>query len=302
MHRIDVAFSSHLGFLRIGALVRSLYRIPFCFHLGFPVSSSIINRIAYRWIDAGIAPSHHTLEACHGAGWPSKTLTALPNWVDTNWFRPSADRYALRQELGIPQDSRCVVFVGRICPEKGIETLLRAFPHVRSLVSDARLVIVGTPAPGFRDRLNELLHGLDSDVRNAIILRPVSSTPEKYFAGADVACVPPVGEEPFGLTLLEAMACALPVIATSVGIFPQIIGSEHRDLLVSPDDHVALAESLAWWLLRPEACAARGQQLRERVTQHYGHRRSVDAYETILIKLVASPQNRAVRVDRPALM
>src|SRR5262249_42207427 len=161
-------------------------------------------------------PSRHTRETWVRAGWPSETLVALPNWVDTEQFQPSANRHELRQELGIPSESRCIVFVGRVCPVKGIEALIRAFPDVRSRVARATLIIVGDPPPEYRVQFEKLIATLDQLDRNSIILRAVSSTPEKYFAAADIACVPSCWDEPFGLTLLEAMACALPVVATTV--------------------------------------------------------------------------------------
>lgn len=293
-HRVNAVLSGHLGFIRMGALVRGLYGIPFCFHLGLPAfDMPHFSRAAYRWIGAGVAPSQHTRESWYRAGWPSGTLVTIPNWVDTDRFRPTADRDALRQHLGIPRESRCIVFVGRICPEKGVEVLIDAFSSVLSKVENANLVVVGEPAPGYGKRFFELIDKLDHDTRRRILLTGVSSTPEKYFAVADIACVPPSWNEPFGLTLLEAMASALPVIATTVGIFPQIIGEEHRDLLVSPDDPTSLAERLVWWLTRPDAAQKRGLQLRQRVIQNFGHRQATDAYENILNRLIADAPSDA---------
>jgi glycosyltransferase involved in cell wall biosynthesis len=283
---IDGIFSSHLGYVRIGALIRCLFGVPFCFHLGLPaLDPPRFSRVAYRLIGAGITPSHHTRETWCLAGWPLETLFTVPNWVDTERFRPSSDRGALRRELGIPLESRCVVFVGRLRPEKGLEALIRAFPHVRSTVNDARLVIVGELSAEYRVWFDQVISTLNHEDRQAIIVKSVSSTSEKYFAAADIACVPSCWEEPFGLTLLEAMACALPVVATTVGVFPQIIGKHHHHFLVAPGDHSAIAERLAWWLTRPEAAAEFGMRLRRRVIRHYGAKHSVEMYENILKQL-----------------
>jgi glycosyltransferase involved in cell wall biosynthesis len=295
---IDVILSSHLGFIRAAALMRAFYGIPACFHLGLPnLGASASSRMAYRWIGAGIAPSHHTAETWRQAGWPSESLAVIPNWVDTDRFRPATDQAALRQELGIERDSHCIVYVGRICPEKGVETLIDAFPHVRSQVADASLVIVGSPPPEYRNRFNHLIATLDEDDRRRVILVPNSPVAENYFAAADVACVPSSWEEPFGLTLLEAMACATPVVATTVGIFPQIVGEEHRDFLVPPGDHIALAERLSCLLMQPEVRTTRGQRLRERVLQQFGKKQSVDRYERILLSLIAEAKSHVARLN-----
>jgi glycosyltransferase involved in cell wall biosynthesis len=286
---IDVIFCSHPGYIQMAAFLRFIYGIPFCFHLGLAAryaGLSRLSRIGYRWIGAGVAPSRHTRETWRQAGWPSETLLSLPNWVDTQRFRPFPRKDVLRQELGIPQQCRCIVFVGRVSPVKGVETLIRALPRIRSSVAGAILVIVGIIPPEYKIQFDRIIDGLDHEDRQLIVLRSASSTPEKYFAAADVACVPSSWDEPFGLTLLEAMSCALPVVATRVGIFFQMLGEDHRDLLVSPNDHQALADRLIWWLTHPKAGVECGLRLRRRAIQQYGSKQSMDGYEATLEKLI----------------
>jgi glycosyltransferase involved in cell wall biosynthesis len=285
MHGINVILSSHLGLIRIAALVRGFYGIPFCFHLGLPATGSPhLSRFAYRWIDAGVSPSNHARETWRDAGWPSRSLVTIPNWVDAAQFRPAANRTALRSELRIAINAQCILFVGRVCQEKGLETLIRAFRIVRSVLSDAILVVVGQIEMDYQRRLNELMDELCLVDRDSIRFVSVSSEPEKYFAAADVVCIPSSGET-FGLTLLEAMACEVPIVATSIGAFPKIIGEAHRTLLVIPGDHEAIAERLIWWLRHPDEGAALGRRLRERVIKHYGPGQSVDLYENVLVKI-----------------
>jgi glycosyltransferase involved in cell wall biosynthesis len=287
---VDAVLSSHLGYIRSGALVRGLYGVPFCFHLGLPaVEIPWFSRTAYYLISAGVCPSRHTQEAWYRAGWPSRTLVTIPNWVDTERFRPMADRNGLRQQLGIPHECRCIVFVGRICREKGVESLVRAFAVVQSKVKNAVLLIVGEAEPEYGKQFSDLINGIGPEVRERIHLTGISPTPEKYLAAADVACVPSVWNEAFGLTLLEAMACGLPVISTTVGILPQILGLEHGDLVVPPEDTTALTERLVWWLTHPDAAAKVGLQLRRRVVQQYGASSSADAYERVLTNVIMMP-------------
>jgi glycosyltransferase involved in cell wall biosynthesis len=292
--RIDAIVSANLDAIFIGALLTGLYHIPCCLHLGLPATAMPASRFVQPAIKrlgatgAGIAPSRHTLDTWRSAGWPSHSLTVVPNWVDVNRFRPAADRNAIRAKLGISLESRCIVFVGRITREKGIEVLLRAFPKVRSRVSNAELIIVGPITAEYLVTVEKVIGSLDEADRRRVSVRPVSVTPEMYLAAADVACVPSSWQEPFGLALLEAMACSVPVVATTVGSFEQIIGECHRELLVSPDDPAALGDRLACLLDRPEVRANVGRYLRERVIKLFDPNQCVDAYETQLLKIVAS--------------
>jgi glycosyltransferase involved in cell wall biosynthesis len=293
---IDAVVSSHLGFIRHGALVRAVYGIPFLFHLGLPnVGSSRMPRMAYQRMGAGIAPSAHTRMDWAQAGWPAATLHEVRNWVDPQRFRPSADVAALRRELRMPEDTPCVVFVGRVCEQKGVDVLIQAFAQLGAGIDEANLVIVGAVAPDFRAPLEALLGLLDPLVRNRILLRPVTSFPEKYYAAADVACAPSRGDEAFGLTVLEAMSSGVPVVSSALGIIPQILGEEHGDLLVPAGDTASLAACLGFWLSRPAARIECGRRLRERVVQSYGPDPSIDAYEDVLAAMVRAARGTMVQ-------
>lgn len=281
----DAIVSSHLGFIRHCALVRAMTGIPACFHLGLPLTSSTASmRMALRRVGDGIAPSQHTLQTWKDGGWPAGALHAVSNWVDPSRFRPAADVRALRGELGLPLDGRILAFVGRVCEQKGVDVLIRAFAALAPGNPDVTLVVVGGVAVEYQATLQATLGGLDDAVRGRIILRPVTPTPEKYYAAADVACAPSLVDEAFGLTVLEAMACAVPVVTSPIGIIPDILGGD-EDLLAAPGDPDRLEERLVFWLGPDAPRAQRGRQLRERVLQRYGALSSVDEYENILAGL-----------------
>lgn len=288
--RADVVLSSHLGFTRHAALLSVSGGVPFCFHLGLPlVGGGASLRAAHRLAGQGIAPSAHTLETWRAGGWPAAALQAVPNWVDPGRFAPATDRAALRSELGIPVDGPCVVFVGRVCEQKGVDVLLRALPAVAAAIPNVTVLVVGAIAAGYHAQLEHSLDLLDTQTRERIVLRPVTATPEKYYACADVVCAPSIGDETFGLAALEAMACGVPVVASDVGIVAQIIGADHDVLLVPPGDAVALAERLIYWLNQPHARDACGRRLRARVLEHFAPDASVDAYERALVQLTGHP-------------
>lgn len=284
--RADVILSSHLGFVRHAALVRAALGVPACFHLGLPsVGNSPDLRLAYRQIGAGVAPSEHTLEGWQQDGWPAHALHVIPNWVDSERFAPATDRRRLRAELEIPDDSRCLLYVGRLSPAKGIEVLLHAFARLDPGLGTIHLLLVGNALPEYMHRLEQLIGALPLPAGRCIQVRSATATPEHYYAAADLACVPSVETESFGLTVVEAMSSALPVVATTVGMIPQIIGAQHSDLLALPGDADSLAARIDAWLGDPEMAAVRGMLLRQRVLEQYTARRSVDAYEAVLAGL-----------------
>jgi glycosyltransferase involved in cell wall biosynthesis len=85
--------------------------------------------------------------------------------------------------------------------------------------------------------------------------------------------------------VLEAMSCGVPVVATAIGIVPEILGADDAGLLAAPGDAASLAERLGWWLDRPEQRAAAGARLRRRALEAYGPSASVARYEAILSAL-----------------
>ncbi len=287
-NRIDAAFSANVGCLESAALVSWISGVQFCFHLGLPFSPrSNRFRLTLRRTGFGVAPSEHTAATWRRAGWAADRLSVVPNWVDTRRFSPSMDRPALRARLGLPADGKCIAFLGRFCPEKGVGDLLSAFGQVRAEVDAATLVLVGEPAAHYHLELNSQLSELDAGCRAQTLCFAATQYPEEYLAASDIVCVPS-WEEPFGLVVLEAMACGVPVVATSVGVFPHLLGPQGAKLLVPPRDSTALAERLVWCLCHPSEAKEIGACLRRRAVEHFGPTKSVSAYESVLQVLASN--------------
>ena len=172
-------------------------------------------------------------------GLPSSKLFVVPYGLDEP---PAAWR---ENELELPE-GKLVVTVSRLVPQKGLNVAVEAMAGI-----DATLVVLGEGPE--RERLGELartrgvrllLPGRIGDV--AAVLRR-----------ADVL-VHPARWEGFGLALLEAMLCGLPVVASRVSSIPEIVVDGETGVLVPPDDPTALAASLARVLADPGDLGARG--------------------------------------------
>ncbi|WP_345293614.1 glycosyltransferase family 4 protein [Luteimonas vadosa] len=280
--------SSHLGYLRHAALVHRLVRVPFLFHLGLPcVGSTPLLRWSYRNLGFGIAPSAHTAASWEAGGWPRELLGVVPNWVDIERFQPATDVPALRRSLSLEPEARYVLFLGRICEQKGIRVLLRAFADLGPAHEDAVLLLVGGVAPDFADDFEAELGRLPETRRSKVLLRPVTAFPERYYQAADVACVPSLGDEAFGLTVIEAMSCGLPVLTSALGVTPDILGESHADLLRRPGDVAHWTQGLRDLLDNSAHRRRTGISLRDRAVACFGPEPGLDAYEERLIRMTA---------------
>ena len=138
----------------------------------------------------------------------------VPCGVDIDLFRP-LDQARVRQRLGLPLSEPIVLFVGRIEPLKGIDTLLRAVAQIQTPL---RLLIVGGDEKDANRKatLGALARELGIADRVEFVDAVGHDRLPLFYNAADV-CVVPSHYESFGLVALEAMACGVPVVASSVG-------------------------------------------------------------------------------------
>jgi D-inositol-3-phosphate glycosyltransferase len=179
----------------------------------------------------------------HGAD--RSRIAVIPCGVDTELFRPGDAREA-RAVLGL--DERPVVlYVGRLTPIKGLDTLLDAVADLRRRGDPLQLLIVGGEADealdGHQRRLRRRLRddGLDDCVR--LIGPRAQDELRTYYVAADVTVLPSYYES-FGMVALEAMACGSPVVASRVGGLTTTIRDTVTGDLVPEGDILALAERL----------------------------------------------------------
>ncbi len=180
-------------------------------------------------------------------GVPAERFVHIPYGIDTGRFRPTAS--TLRDSWGV--GARPVaLFVGRMEPRKGIDTLVPAFAEVVRRMPDATLVVAGPDTVGGEGRtsqqqwMRETWAAAGVGANRVRLLGPVAPVdlPALYSA-ADVM-VAPSPYEAFGLVYLEAMACGTTAIGCAAGGVPEIIADGVTGKLVPPDDAPALATTL----------------------------------------------------------
>ena len=180
-------------------------------------------------------------------------IATIPCGVDTDLFTPG-DRAEARRRLGL-DDRPVLLWVGRIAPIKGLDTLLDTVARLREAGRDMRLLVVGGEA-------DEPTNGHETSLRRRIAalglgepVRFVGPQPQSvlplYYAAADVTVLPSYYES-FGMVALEAMACGSPVIASRVGGLVTTVRDGVTGFLVPDGDVEALAERIETLVGDPE--------------------------------------------------
>ncbi|MGC8471899.1 MAG: glycosyltransferase family 4 protein [Acidimicrobiales bacterium] len=185
-------------------------------------------------------------------------MTVVPVGVDHDVFRPRADV--------MPVPGRIMVTSSSDVPMKGLVPLLEAVARLRAS-RDVELVVVGRPRKGGRvDRALDRL-GLRAVVR--CISGITDEELARCYAEAEIAVVPSLYEG-FSLPAVEAMACGVPVVTTTGGALPEVVGRDGETaVLVPPDDPGALAAAIGALLDDPAARARLGAAGRERVLRRF---------------------------------
>ncbi|GBL17866.1 D-inositol 3-phosphate glycosyltransferase [Chloroflexota bacterium] len=196
------------------------------------------------------------------------TVRVIPPGVDTQRFRPS-DRAAARAAIGVAADACLLLFVGRIEPLKGTDTLLQAVQLLRArgeLPAHLSLSIIGGDPDQPREsrlaelqRLMELRDELGLGEVVTFLGKRAQETLPDYYVAADVVVMPSLYES-FGMVALEAMACGTPVVASQVGGLAYLVRDGETGYLVPDRDPAELADRLSRLLSNPQLRAQMGAQ------------------------------------------
>lgn len=217
-------------------------------------------------------------------GFSQNSVLVVPNGIDIDRFRlPESveERKAMRASIGLDDNLKYVVTPARFHPVKDHATLVQAFARVVAARDDARLLLLGDgeERPAVERLVTEL--GIASRVHFLGVRNDV----EKFLAAADVFALSSLSEAA-SVTILEAMACQRPVVATRVGGTPELVRDGVDGLLTPRQDSEGLAQSLLR-LLSDDALAEKmGRSGRERVLERFRLDQAVDAYLGIYRQLV----------------
>ncbi len=169
------------------------------------------------------------------------TPRVIYNGIDPQVFRPLPPDAELRKKMGIPDESRVVVFAGRLIGLKGVPVLLRAMTRVDPKVN-WRLIIIGDGSA--REEFLQLARELG--IRDGVLFPGyvVNRELPRYYSFADLAVFPSIADEAFGMSICEAMACGKAVLSTRVGGIPELVADGESGILVEPGNWEELGERM----------------------------------------------------------
>ncbi len=212
------------------------------------------------------------------------------NGIDTSYFRPRADlRERLHRSLGIPPDEAVLLFLGRMDRLKGIYIFLEAVAALRKRFKGFSVLLVGSvELADIPERIRDL--GIGDIVR---LIGPVGKLDVlDYYCASDVFVLPSYLEG-ISSSLIEAMACGLPALATRVGGNTEVVRDGIDGMLIPPGDPGVLADAMERLGTdvhgREEMGASARRRIEERFSLNSMTSLYVSAYEEALARRTVRP-------------
>jgi glycosyltransferase involved in cell wall biosynthesis len=221
-------------------------------------------RREYQMADFISVPSSFAQQTFLAAGFPREKIVRMPLGIDTDTFHPGPRRSGRFR----------ILFVGRLELCKGLQYLLQAFSRLKS--SAVELWLVGPIMPEIKPLLDKT-H--DQRVR---VLGPVAQAElPALYQSADVLVFPTVYDA-FGLVILEAMACGIPVIATEHSAAPDIIDEGSDGFIIPIRDATAIEQRIRWIIDRRQETQLLREAARDKVVRDY----SLEQYAERVVQIV----------------
>lgn len=241
-----------------------------------------------------IVPTHllkRTLSDIHPRLRDKATVVSFG--VDTSKFSPGVRDAALDAELGLAPDHLRVTLLARFQPVKGHEYLLRAAPRILDAFPNTQFLLVGDNVFDTREGAaykREILGMINADERlkASVLFAGYRRDVPRLLRATDVSVCPSLFES-YGVALLEAMACAVPVVSTNVGGPSETIVEGETGWLIPPRDPEALAARVCELLGNPDLRRRMGENGRRRVETRYNLSNTVAQLERVYKELLGNP-------------
>lgn len=234
---------------------------------GVPVIFSSYRTVRYGWYEpwllkrtAAVAANSRALQEDFRQRYniDPRRVTFLPNGIDLSVFRPwdqpgDPDQKTLRRKFGVEEGALLSVQVARFNPVKDHTVSLQAFRRVLDKIPNARFALVGHGP--LEQTLREQCKTLGIDA--AVTFLPADTNVPEIFAAADMAVLSSRSES-LPRVLVEAAACAKPILATRVGGCAEVVQDEKSGLLTPPQDPDAMADNWISMLADPQRLQTMG--------------------------------------------
>lgn len=250
------------------------------FELSFPLFSSLVKRpkiIHFHGMDVNflkrytlsrtllkllansyISISEKMTRDLLALGFDNEKIICLPNGVDSSLFKPQGQK-----------EDNLLLYVGRINPRKGLHILLRSLSHLEKPI---RLAIIGPMDSGgaYRQEIVNLIEKERTRRKHEIIYLGTMNNDEvvSWYQKASLFILPSFSEG-FPMTIIEALSCETPVIASPVGGIPEVVKEHETGILVRPGRPDTLALAIQYLLENADVRMRLGREGRKRVIRYY---------------------------------
>ena len=254
-------------------------------HISAPVPRNLASRWLYTQGCRHIVTTGEALrqQLIHDNRFPADRITSIPTGIDLQRFVPGQPALA-RQQLGLPPDRFMIGIVATLRSWKGHAHLLAAMAALQR--PDLHLLIVGDGP----QRANLTQQIQDLHLTDQVTLPGNQDNVVPWLQACDLFALPSYANEGVPQSLMQAMACGVPVLSTPVGSIAEIIQHQTTGLLVPPRDPVALAEAVRVLL---EDTTLR-HTLRDNALlfaqQHFSLERMVERMEGVMRRMIELPR------------
>lgn len=213
-------------------------------------------------------------------------VQVVHNGIDLSGFEPAE-----------PPAVPTIGYLARMCPPKGLHLLVDAFVSLceRGRVPDARLRIAGAKTPADEEYVAKAVaHLTERGLGSRVEVLPNISREDKqaFLRGLSLLSVPALYGESFGLYVVEALACGVPVVQPDHGAFPELIGLTGGGRIFDHEAPLGYVEALEALLLDPDEARRLGAAGREVVLSRFTREAMAEAADAVLTRVLASAPQR----------
>lgn len=287
LHVHNTYFSAS-PYISLIALLAGIRTIVITEHSNFPQFPSLLGRIRKSIISHSV---NYTVAVSNAVRdtlitqykYSSSRLRVIRNAMHVDAISKRVkvvDRNKVRQDLGIPFDSKLIVSVANLRREKGTAILLEAFVRTLKDSSNCRLLLVGE-GPERQALENQIKK---DGLEDLVILAGWKADVIPYLASSDLFVLPSLIEG-LPLTIIEAMAAGCPIVATAVGGTPEIITDNETGLLVESGNAVEISKAMNLILNDPILAKRLGRSAQETALRNSRIEDMARAYQNLYMEL-----------------
>lgn len=248
----------------------------------------ILDAVIIRFFDKIVSVSEAMKRELLKAKIPSSKITVIETALDSSYLQTKSDSAALKKELNLNPDTTLIGTIGRISLERGHIYFLRAAKEILKDFPNSAFLIVGDG----QLKENLVSESRKMGINNKVFFLGFREDIANILFGIDIF-VSSSFRESFGIAVVEAMVAGKPVIATKVGIAPEIIKNGETGILIDPKNPNAIYKAVVTLLTNQELRKKIGGLAKQAVAHRFSYQRMVSSYEQTYLDLVKNEKRNS---------